>query len=438
MAMLLLLKLALADGSACPNEQSIKESLERVHIPGAVIIVVNATDTLFARAFGHQSFTPLQPMDVDKSIFPLASISKTFIATAVMQLVEDERVDLDADINQYLKEPQRRIYHRDYPQHAITLRKLLSHTASIGIPPNLTNLYYRADDTALDESLADFSFKQINPSTSYWLRAPPGRVASYSNEGSALAALVVERVTNTSYIDYVREQIIRPLGLDTTRIGVRIADFPDRQALVKHYAYAHNASALAEWKKMIPQLNITQDPSPMWLHIPHLSFAPYPAGLLRMSARALSVYLQMFLKHGKPVLREPRSIAEMKNVVGGGLIHTADPQATPSPFGLSWYWNNMTDGRRYIGHSGSMLGMAHLMLVNEKHTIGMILLTNGDASMPTNASAEMAKVGQEIPMSLFQCFDPVHVSASARVVRAIGVVTFILLLVGGSHFHDVE
>lgn len=206
--------IAIARSGTCPTDQSIKEALDRVHIPGAAIIVVNATHTLYERAFGYQSLSPSQPMDTDKSIFPLASLSKTFIAIAVMQLVENRTVDLDTDINEYLREPHRRIYHPAYPSHSITLRKLLSHSASIAVDPTLLNTYYRPEDTALDVSLADFCFGHIKPNTSDWLPEPPGRVSKYSNEGSALAALVVERVANMPYKRYVREKIMQPLGID--------------------------------------------------------------------------------------------------------------------------------------------------------------------------------------------------------------------------------
>ncbi|CAM4792383.1 unnamed protein product [Rotaria magnacalcarata] len=121
------------NGSDCPNQQWIEKSFEKVHVPGATILVVNVTHILYEQAFGFESLLPLKPIDIDKSIFPIASISKTFIATAVMQLVEQELVDLDTDINDYLLEPQKRIFHPRYPLHSITLRKLLSHSASIHI-----------------------------------------------------------------------------------------------------------------------------------------------------------------------------------------------------------------------------------------------------------------------------------------------------------------
>ena len=162
-------------------------------------------DDFFLFIFAHDEFASSivsfqrDVTSFQKSIFPLASISKTLIPAAVMHLVERDLVDLDTDINRYLNEPHRRIYHPDYSSHSITLRKLLSHSASIAVSPDLLNTYYQPDDTALEQSLAEFCFKYVNPNMSHWLPAPPDRVTLYSNEGSALAALVVERVANISY-----------------------------------------------------------------------------------------------------------------------------------------------------------------------------------------------------------------------------------------------
>ncbi|CAF1029029.1 unnamed protein product [Rotaria sordida] len=246
------------NGATCPNRQSIEEFLKQVHIPGAVIVVVNATHTLYEQAFGYQSLLTKQPMNAERSIFPLGSISKTFIAIAVMQLVEQELADLDTDVNQYLAEPQRRIYHPHYPSHAITLRKLLSHSASIDVRPDVQNTNLRPDDDAYNESLADGCFRYLNPNPSNWIPKPPGSVIWYANLGAALAALVVERVANMSYIDYIEERILKPLGVDISKTGVRLADFENTEDLVKHYVYAFNTSFLEQWKKFIPHLNITQ------------------------------------------------------------------------------------------------------------------------------------------------------------------------------------
>ncbi len=80
----------------------------------------------------------------------------------------------------------------------------------------------------------------------------------YSNDGATLAALVVERVANMSYIQYVEERILKPLGIDINKTGVKLADFASTEDFVKHYAYALNTSYLQGWNQAMPQLNITQ------------------------------------------------------------------------------------------------------------------------------------------------------------------------------------
>ncbi|CAF3408194.1 unnamed protein product, partial [Rotaria sp. Silwood2] len=307
-------------------------------------------------------------MDVDKSIFGVASISKTLIAVAVMQLVEKELVDLDTDINRYLSEPHHRIFHPNYSSHSITLRRLLSHSSSIAVDEGIQLSLYRPGDAAFEQStLAETLFTNVNPNTSNWLPKPPGTVAFYSNDGSSLAGLVVERVANMPFDRYVKEKIMKPLSIDINKVGVRLADFSNREDLVKHYAYAFNASNLNEWTQGMPQLNVTQlsDNFPTWLYIPFFGFSTYPAGLFRMSAGSLSKFLQMFMNNGS-VLLNPRSVAEMKMIVGGGLIPYYDPNGIasssvipPPSFGLSWTWQTLSDGRRYIGHSGSLPGSRH-------------------------------------------------------------------------------
>ncbi|CAF0823039.1 unnamed protein product [Adineta steineri] len=385
---------------SCPSRQWIEESLNNSYVPGAAIIVVNATHTLYEEAFGYHSLLPPKWIDIDRSIFTLASISKTFIATAVMQLVEQEVVDLDTDINQYLLEPDHRIFHPNYSTYSITLRKLLSHSSSIAVDENIQLGLYRLGDASFEQAtLAEILFRNVNPYTSSWLPKPPGSVSFYSNYGSSLAALVVERMTNISFDQYVKEKIMKPLQIDITQVGVRLADFKNREDIVKHYAYALNASHLNAWTEGMPQLNVTpfSNNFPTWLNIPLFGFSAYPAGLFRMSAQSLSRFLQMFINNGSTVLSS-RSIAEMKLVVGNGLIPLYDPDNILSTadipqtnFGLSWYWQTLSDGHRYICHSGSVPGSRHWMLVNEQHSIGIIFLSNADSNVPNDRSKQLHK-----------------------------------------------
>ncbi|CAF4996803.1 unnamed protein product, partial [Rotaria magnacalcarata] len=284
----------------------IEKYLNDTYIPGAAIVVVNGTHTLYEHAFGYHSISPPQLMDVEKSIFGIASISKTIIAVAVMQLVEKELVDLDTDINHYLSEPHRRIFH-------------------------------------------------------------------------------------------------------------------PKEELVKHNAYAFNEPDFNAWTQGVPQLNVTKlsENFPTWLNIPFFGFSVYPSGLFRMSARSLSKFLQMFMNNGSNLI-SPKSIAEMKIVVGGGLIPYYDPSGiantsvvAPPSFGLSWTWQTLKDGRRYIGHSGTLPGSRHWMIVNEKNTVGVIILSNGDSNVPSDRSQEYYKLLENIHLALFECFEAEVVKSSA-------------------------
>ncbi|CAF1970227.1 unnamed protein product [Rotaria magnacalcarata] len=402
--------------SNCPDRQSIEESLSKVHVPGAAIIVVNATDVLYEQAFGYQSLSRKQSIDIDKSIFTLASVSKTFIGVAVMQLVEKELVDLDTDINQYLSEPARRIFHPQYPSHSITLRKLISHTASIY--SNITSLtdFILLNDTVFTSqtALADMCFTYLNPNSSNWLPKPPGSVYLYSNEGSSLAALVVERIAKIPYDQYIKEYILKPLNIDVRKTGFRLADFENREELVEHYVYVSNQSFLPLWNKELPHFNITQiaECLPTWLHIPFFSIKAFPAGLLRISTGSLSLFLRMIINNGSSILT-PRSVAEMRRVVGDGLIpqytensigNSTDVSMMPTA-GLGWFWHTMSDGHQYFGHNGGLPGVANLMLINEKNNIGVIVLTNGDILQPIDLSAEIYATIIDIHKKMFQCFD---------------------------------
>ncbi|CAF3626495.1 unnamed protein product [Rotaria socialis] len=441
LALLIALLISVSSNSHCPNRQMIEESLRKVHIPGAVIVVVNATDILYEEAFGYHSLLPSRPMNVNRSIFSLASISKTFIAVAVMQLVEKKLADLDTDINQYFFEDNQKIFHPNYSNHSITLRKLLSHSSSIAVDEKLQNTVYQPGDSAFaKETLADMCFNVLSPNTSNWLPRPPGNATLYSNEATSLAALVVERITDMPYEHYVVENIFKPLNIDIRKTGIRLTDFPSRDELVKHYAYAIDESSLQQWNKEVPQLSLVQMQGnfPKWLYFPFFGFSSYPAGLLRMSAYSLSIFLRMFINNGTPLL-SAQSITEMKTVVGGGRIRpyntnsssNATNEIPPRRYGLCWHWRTLNNGHQYVGHSGTLPGMTHLMLVNEKHTIGVIVLTNGDVTLPIDLSRQILDTIENIHVALFKCFETSSANSYVFHINNIFVICFFFLVAFG-------
>ncbi len=244
--------------SQCPpSRTSIERSINEAYIPGLVAIVVDSTKILYEQAVGYHSpliLTERQPIDSSNSIFVLASISKTFIAVAAMQVVESGLLELDANINQYLS-PNMKVVHPLYPDIPITMRHLLSHRAGIG--PNFAEelTHYMTGDGFTRTNLTDVIWQYLK-NESNWLPVPPSNVTYYSNVGACLAALVVERITNVSFERYVHQNILKPLGIDK-KASYRLSDFEDRKNdLVDHYIF--NVSWLKNYQNMVPQLNVIQ------------------------------------------------------------------------------------------------------------------------------------------------------------------------------------
>ena len=399
--------IGLVASNKCPDLDSIERSFADVHIPGAGIVVVSREKILYEKSIGYHSLSSSKLIDVNNSIFTLASLSTPFIATAVMQLVEEKILDLDEDINMYLNKSYGRIYHPRYPSGLISLRHLLSHTSSISFDDNLLIDSIQPDDLAFDNlNLMDFSFDNLVGKPSNWLEYSPGSVTKYSNEGTTLAALIVEQMSNISYEKYVKEKIFKSLNMDLKKTSFRLNDIEKRDDIVEQYSYLFNSSDDEQWKQGLSQLNLTKLSStyPTFLHIPSFSFSVYPAGLLRMKIKDLSKFVQMFMNDGYPLLH-PSSINQMKKVVGGGKIPSFDPLPSPLQYGLIWNWRILPNGRRVIGHQDSFFGSTHLMMINEENKIGVLILTNGDISLTNPISTNINNLLIDTLMMLFHCFE---------------------------------
>ncbi|MFI5106497.1 MAG: serine hydrolase domain-containing protein, partial [Terriglobales bacterium] len=173
--------------------------LERENIAGAVVLVVKDGAILFAKGYGYSDVDKKAPVTVDATLFRPGSISKLFTWTAVMQLVEQGKLDLDRDVNEYLdfKIP---------PKFGkpITLRNIMTHTP--GFEEQVKDLINEegAPIATLKQHLAAHIPERI---------FPPGTTPAYSNYGASLAGYIVERVSGRPFNDYVTEKIFEPLGM---------------------------------------------------------------------------------------------------------------------------------------------------------------------------------------------------------------------------------
>jgi CubicO group peptidase (beta-lactamase class C family) len=173
--------------------------LAREDIAGAVIAVVKDGKLFFAKGYGYSDVDKKAPVSPDATLFRPGSISKLFTWTAVMQQVEQGKLDLDRDVNDYIdfKIPA------TYPK-PITLRNIMTHTP--GFEESVQDLI--ATDAKALSPLGDY-LKTHLPERIY----PPGTTPAYSNYATTLAGYIVQRVSGQPFDDYIDQHILKPLGM---------------------------------------------------------------------------------------------------------------------------------------------------------------------------------------------------------------------------------
>ncbi len=168
-------------------------------VAGVVISVVKDGKVIFAKGYGYSDMEKRTPVTADATLFRPGSISKLFTWTAVMQLVEQGKLDLDRDVNDYLdfKIPA------TYPK-PITMRDIMTHTP--GFEETVQELFVKdaKDLTPLGQYV-----KNHLPNRIY----PPFSIPAYSNYATTMAGYIVQRVSGQDYYDYIEQHILKPLNM---------------------------------------------------------------------------------------------------------------------------------------------------------------------------------------------------------------------------------
>jgi len=173
--------------------------LAREDVAGAVISIVKDGKLLFAKGYGYSDVAKKTPVSIDSTMFRPGSVSKLITWTAVMQQVEQGKLDLDRDVNDYLDFKIPPAYNKP-----ITLRNLMTHTPGF---EELAEQLFVADAKDL-RPIGDFLKTRV-PARIF----PPGKIPAYSNYGATVAGYAVERVTGQGFNDYIDEHIFKPLHM---------------------------------------------------------------------------------------------------------------------------------------------------------------------------------------------------------------------------------
>lgn len=221
-------------------DELVPERLEATGAPGVLVAVVKDGRPLLVKGWGLADVEQQIPMDGERTIFRVASISKTLTATAIAQLEARGQLDLDAPVDTYLEGLAVPVWYAT----PVTLRHLLTHTGGF-----INHNIGRVSRTPPTEPLDEFMARTMPPQL-----YPPGRVILYSNHGNALAGLVVEQVSGQPFAEFMQHQILGPLGMDQSRFGLdpAVADrlatgtmLEDGVARIYEYLYVQTTPASA-------------------------------------------------------------------------------------------------------------------------------------------------------------------------------------------------
>jgi len=250
----------------------IQSEMENEKFPGLSTLVIKNQQVIWQKSYGFANLDN-DIETTDSTIFLLASVSKLFTGTAIMQLYEHGDIKLDEDINHYLPFV---VEIPGYEDDSITFRMLLTHTSSICDGDAMDNYYSDGDP---DISLADcmqryFSVDGIDYDVDdNFYDHPPGTVYEYSNMASALLGYLVEVIADMPFDQYCQDNIFNPLDMSNT--AWHLADL-NINYVATPYGYRN--------KRYFPY--------------DHYGFADYPNGLLRSNIIDLTHFIFAYINNG--------------------------------------------------------------------------------------------------------------------------------------------
>ncbi len=308
----------------------IPQQLERENVAGATVSVVKDGKLLFARGYGYSDIKNKIPVSPETTLFRPGSVSKLFTWTAVMQMHEQGKLDLDRDINEYLdfKIP-------DAFGQPITMKHLLTHTP--GFEEQIKDLFATEPTMDLGGFLRTHIPKRI---------FPPGTTPAYSNYGTALAGYIVERVSGTPFNRYVDDNIFKPLKMSNSTFAQPLP--PELEAnMSRGYRLA------------------TDEP----LNFEVIS--AFPAGSLSSSATDMSNFMIAHLQEGR--YGDTRILKPETAKLMHSRLFVLDPAAQAMAHG---FYEESQNGMRIIGHGGDTIAFhSDLHLIPEK-SVGFFVSYN--------------------------------------------------------------
>lgn len=326
-------------------EAAIRTIMEETKVMGLSVAVVKNNQIIYTHSFGLKDAETNTPL-TDDCLFRIASISKSFSATAMMQLAEAKKLSLEEDMSNLVGFP---IRNPKYPETVITLRMVLSHRSSI------------------NDSQGYFTLDAINPAKNpNWARCyneyEPGTGYQYCNLNYNMAGTIIEKISGKRFDQYIKHHILDPLEL----YAGYCVDSLDRSRFATIYEYnGDSAKFIASPAAYAPRSKEIAAYT-MGYTTPVFS----PTGGMKISATDLARYMIMHSKQGKyngKRIISRKSAREMQT-----------PLSDKENYGLALLkTDKLIVGKTMTGHTGSAYGLYSVMFFQPKEKFGFVVISNG-------------------------------------------------------------
>ena len=336
-------ELILPSGPTSPAELEafldgvMKIQLEEHNSAGAVVTVVKDGEIFFAKGYGYADYESRKRVDPERTLFRIGSVTKLFVWTSVMQLVEEGVLDLDTDINEYLTGFQI----PDTYDEPITLKHVMTHSA--GFEDYIVGLFgtTEKDRRPIAELLADQIPARVRP---------PGEVSSYSNHATGMAALIVEQASGMPWKDFIRERILDPLGMEYFSV-----DQPLPEELAEHMSKGYTFGGGEFTEKDFELVPL------------------YPVGAAAASGAAMAKFMMAHLQLGQ--YGEGRILKEETSRLMQSDLFTMAPGMNSA---LHGFYEMSANGQRIFGHGGATFWFHTELALFPEHNLGVFVSFNSE------------------------------------------------------------
>ncbi|MCC2328965.1 serine hydrolase [Bacillus wiedmannii] len=319
----------------------IPEKMKKENAAGVALVVVKDNQILFQKGFGFSDKEKSTPIDPKKTVFRLASISKVFTASAVMQLVEQGKIDINKDIVNYMGG----LKYQNKMGEPVTMEHLLTHTTGFDyVDPRPEDIHYQENDYTMLKDYVEDNMPTVV--------RKPGDTYTYDNFASMLQGYIVQSLTNTPFYKYMAKNIFYPLEMHNS-------SFVMTNFIKEKLATGYDAKGNA---------------------IPFYQTRPtdMPQGSMFSTGSDVANFMIAQLNDGKyknNQILQKETVEDMQKTKFA--LHPKYPNMT---YGFEFFSPQSHNGQYVFGKGGNIPGFSSLMWLIPEHKIGVFVVTNKDSS----------------------------------------------------------